>query len=254
VNPTSRVREANVNILVVENYSLRTQLLIEGLNEATGCRVFHSSTLAEGLHRLVETRPDLILLNLDESHLRTISAVRYIRVTANDQQVRCPTMIVLGDSWLTVAEVACCRDLEATFMLREPAQPIYYEARIALWRRSLKKYPRTIRFERHSCSWSMHFCLGMSSRQILASTQLMRLALLLASGRDAYTVEEIADELRICRQSVKKYMHDLDCAVNLALGDLVESRERIFWMKRVPGGSLCGIKANVVFTYRLHSR
>lgn len=236
-----------MNILVVENYSFCTQHLMEGLNEATACRVYHSSSLVEALRRFEEIRPDLIVLNLEQSHLNALSAVRKIRMAANEIPVRCPAVIVVGNSFLNVAEAASCRDLEATFLLREAQELIYFETRIALWSRKIKKYERTIRFERHSGTWSMYLQLGMSWRQILVPTQPMRLALLLAGGREAYTVEEIADELGICRQSVKKYIFVLNRAVNPAQSELIETGERIFWMVRSAGGTICGLRSNVVW-------
>jgi DNA-binding NarL/FixJ family response regulator len=236
-----------MKIHVIENYSMCTQHLIEGLNEATGCRIYHSSNLEEGLQRLEELRPDVILLSLDQRHHHNASCgVRKIQGSADAVLARWPVIILLGSSYPNVAEAASCRDLGAIFMLRHPEQPIYYEARVALWLRNAKKFIWTIRFERHSGTWSMHICSGMCSRQIIVPTQPMRLALLLASGREAYTVEEIADELRICRQSVKKYISDLNRAAVLAVRDLNESMERIFWMDRRPGGTLCGLKANII--------
>ncbi|MDP9050764.1 MAG: HTH domain-containing protein [Acidobacteriota bacterium] len=77
--------------------------------------------------------------------------------------------------------------------------------------------------------------------------QIGKLLLLLLRG--TYTVDMLADTLGISRQSVKKYMRELNRAIKLMLDEMHLSDPVMspVWMKRGPGGTLCGLRANPVW-------
>jgi len=59
----------------------------------------------------------------------------------------------------------------------------------------------------------------------------------------------LADELGICRQSVKKYMLALRRAYDLVRSEtgIKEPGSSVVWMKRSAGGTLCGLRATIVW-------
>jgi hypothetical protein len=129
---------------------------------------------------------------------------------------------------------------------REVPQAVYEEARLAFWKRATRRHETTILID---CRNGHHFLfVGSPAAPVRLGMQLTRLAVLLLSGSESYTVEFLADELGICRQSVKKYFFDLRRAFVQAQMQCAGPVLELFWMEKRPGGSVCGVRANVVWS------
>jgi DNA-binding NarL/FixJ family response regulator len=237
-----------VKTLVIEAYSAETQVFMEELNAATGCNVYHAQSVDAGLRVVRDQRPDAVLVNLDQLNVEGWQVVERIRCEAREARERCPYVILLSARPRPVSDAAKCRELQAVCMFREFWPAIWEELRIVFWVRQFRKHKSTIRIEFNGASYSLHFSAGRSSTQMRVAARPAELAVLLARGRESYTVEEIADALGVCRQTVKKYMRELREASLQAQRDLLVSEPdtRIFWMERRAGGTICGVKANII--------
>ncbi len=234
--------------LMVEQYSPATQVFIEGLNAATGCVVDHAQSIDEGLGVIRAKRPDLVLVNLDQLRADAWSVAERIRHETTDAISKCPHIVVLSKMPRPIRDAAKCRDLQAVCMLREFWPPIYEEARVALWLRYTKKFRSTLRIEFAQGHHSLHFCTNITSQQLRLSSRLAQMAVIMAGRLEFYAVEQLADELGVCRQTIKKYMLELREASLQTQRELMisEPDKTIFWMERRPGGTICGIRANIV--------
>ncbi len=233
--------------LVIEAYSAETQVFIEELNGAIGCNVYHAQSVEAGLQVLRDQHPDAVIVNLDLLNVEGWRVVERIRCEARDVRIRCPYVILLSAKPRPLSDAAKCRELQAVCMFRDFWPAIWEELRVIFWMHQFRKFRSTIRVDFNGASYSLHLCAGRSSTQMLVAARPAELAVLLAGGREYYTVEEIADALGVCRRTVKKYMRELREASLQAQRDLLipEPDTRIFWMERRPGGTICGVKANI---------
>lgn len=239
--PTSRA-------LVVERYSMEAQLFLEELNGA-GCDPYYAQSLDEGLRTMKEKRVPVMVINVDEQEGKAWQVVERIRSEARDALMGCPYLILLSARELPFEEVRKCWKLHVVWMLREEWPAIFREVRRALCIREPQKMNSTIRFERHQGHYALYHCEGMASAHICVGFQPAKQAVILAGGRIAYSVEEIADILGVTRPTVKKYMWELREGDLLAQQQLqiVEPDRNIFWTERRPGGTILGIRANIVW-------
>jgi hypothetical protein len=142
-----------------------------------------------------------------------------------------------------------CLDMQVRCMLRQFAPPIYEEVRAGFWFRETRTRGSTIRIEHEQGHYYLYICVGMFSEQIEVGGQPSRLAAMLAGGRASYLLETLADELEVCRQTIKKYIWELRHSCLRAQRKLLvtELDENVFWMARHPGGTRCGITAKVIW-------
>lgn len=235
------------NALVVEPYTPATYAFIDGLHEATHCRVRHSETLEDGLRTMEQTYCDVLIVTITSQLQSATRIVERIRSRAVDLLIRPPDIVLLFKDSFPVPEVQKCRELDAMCFRRELLHAVYDEARLAFWKRATRKYEVTFRIDyRHG----HHFLfVGPPAAQIVLGPQLTRLAVLLLNGNESYTVEYLADELSICRQSVKKYFSELRRAFEgaFARSDIGGRIAEIFFMEKRVGGTVCGVKANVIW-------
>lgn len=232
--------------LMVERYSPATQAFMEGLNAATGSSVDHAESVDEAVRTMLAMNPELLIINLDQLHGEAWSVADRLRREACDAMIRCPHMILLSSAPQPVGDAARCRDLQAMCMLQAFWPPIFEEARIALWMRRRKKYRSTLRILLSGGHHTVHFCTGTFSRQLRVPSRPAKMAAIMAGRLDYYSVEQLADQLEVCRQTVKKYIYELRRA-SLEIQREVkipDPDEGIFWMERRPGGTICGVKAN----------
>ena len=163
--------------------------------------------------------------------------------------MQCPYMIFLSTRRLQIQEASKCWKLHVTCMLRDSWPAIFEEVRKALWLRQTRKMKSTIRFSRYQGHYVLHQCVDMTQAHISVAFQPAKVAVILTGGLVAYTVQRIADELGVCCQTVKKYMWELRERSLLAQQELhvLEPDKDIFWMERRAGGTVCGIKANLIW-------
>lgn len=229
-----------MNALLIEPYTPDTSAFIDGLHELTYCRVRHDETIEAGIQTMEQTYCDIVLVTITSRSLAAPKLVEQIRTHAYDRHIRPPDVILLFNNSLPIPDALRCRELGAMSLRRDVPQAVYEEARLAFWRRAIRKHELTVRVDYRN---GHHFLfVGSSPVSVELSAQLTRLAVLLFSGNKSYTVEYIADELEICRQSVKKYVCELRRIFMEACGHCV------FWMEKRPGGTVCGVKANIVWS------
>ncbi len=235
--------------LIVEKYSPATYAFIEGLRAATGFAVDHLGNLEEALDFMVEKHLDTILVNVGHLGIDPCRATEAIRLRAKNSLVKCPQIILLSVVPLPLDEVGRCRGMQAMCMLRQFAPAVYEEVRAGFWFHVTRTRGSTIRIEHYQGHYYLDYVLGMFSEQIEVGDQPSRLAALLAGRRRSHLLETLADELEVCRQTIKKYMWELRHACLCAQRKLLVSEldENVFWMARGPGGTRCGISARIVW-------
>jgi hypothetical protein len=196
-----------------------------------------------------DKRPSVMLVNLDEQEGKAWQVAEQIRSEARDALMKIPSLIFLSAQELPIEDVRKICKLHFVWMRREWWPAILQEVRRALWIREPQKMNSTLRFEHHQGHYTLHHCFDTASAQICVGFQPAKLAVVLGGGRAAYTVEEIANILDVTRPTVKKYMWELREGDLLAQKQLqiVEPDRNIFWTERRPGGTLLGIRANIVW-------
>ena len=233
--------------LLIEPYSPDTYAFIDGLHDVTHCRVRHDQTIEDGLKTMEQTYCDLVLVTIAPQSSGALKVVEQIRSRASDLLVRPPEVILLFNKALPIPEALRCRDLGAMSMRRDVPQAIYEETRLAFWKRATRKHEVTVRVDYRNGHHLLY--VGTPPVPVDLGAQLLRLAVLLLSGNESYTVEYLADELGVCRQSVKKYFLDLRRAFVRAHAQCeIGSRSgEIFWMEKRSGGTVCGMRANPIW-------
>ena len=238
-----------MKLLLIEPYAPETYPFISGLHEATYCDVLHAQSLDEGLSTMKEKRVSVMIVNLDKQEGKAWQVAERIRSEARDAFIRCPYLIFLSARKLPIEDIRKCCKLDVAWMLREWWPAIFQEVRRALWIREPQKMNSTLRFECHQGHHVLYQCVDAASEQIGVAFQVAKLAFILTGGLNSYTLQSIADELGVCCQSVKKYMWELRERSVLAQQKLhvFEPDRGIFWMERRAGGTVCGIKANIIW-------
>jgi hypothetical protein len=236
-----------MNALVIERYSPATYVLIDGLNEAARCRVRHKESLEDGLREMEQVYFDVILVKIEENAIVGSAVVERIRAWATELVVPRPSVILMFEGSLPLHDAAKCKSMNASYLRRNIPQVIYDEARVVCWRSRTTKYDRAITVEFRN--GHHFFYLGSSLMPVEMAAQLAKLAAILVSGNESYSVEYLADELGICRQSVKKYCFELRRVFTSAQqlnGEEGRTKE-IVWMEKRPGGTICGVRSNVIW-------
>ena len=238
-----------MRVLCIEKCSSATYPFIDGLHATTHCSVYHDESLDAGLCTMRQRYFDLVLVTFEQPPTRAWEIVDRIQSCAKDLPIRCPQVILLSEKPLPVPDALKCRDLGAMSMLREFPQPVYEEAKLAFWKRATRKHDLILRIDFCNGHHTISLGIGSSFVPLELGTQLTKKVLILAGGNESYPVEFIADELGICRQSVKKYMAESRHASIVAQGKLpvADPIKDVFWMERRPGGTVCGINANIVW-------
>jgi hypothetical protein len=235
--------------LCIEKLTPATYPFIDGLHATTHCSVYHDESLDAGLRTMGQRYFDLILVTHEQLPARASEIVGRIHSYAKDLLIRCPEVILLSEEPLPVQDALKCRDMQAMCMLREFPQPVYEEAKLAFWKRATRKHDLTLRIAFCSGHYDISLGIGSSFVSLELGSQLTKQVLILSGGNESYPVEFIADKLGICRQSVKKYMAELrrTSIVTQREVGIADPEKNAFWMERRPGGTVCGLKVNVVW-------
>jgi hypothetical protein len=186
---------------------------------------------------------DLILVTTNPQLPVGSKIVESIRSRATGLPVLPPDIILLFHNSPPLLDTLKCRELGIMCMRRDFPQTVYEEARLVFWKRATRKYKAMIRVdyrEGHHLVFA-----GLPPTHVEMGSQLTRFAVILLSGNGSYSLEYVADELGVCRQSVKKYFLDIRRAFARAQPQF--DWDEIFWMERRPGGTVCGVRANVIW-------
>lgn len=220
--------------LMIEPHSPATYPFIIGLHETTHCQVRHERTLDAGLKTMAQAFCGLVLVAMNEQLPSASEIVGRIASRATELLVRRPYVILLFENSIPIPDALKCREMGAMCMRREFPQVIYDEARLACWMNATRKHDTTIRIAFRAGRHALYF--GSSPVETSLGAQLTKLVVILLGGKESYSLEYLADELGICRQSVKKYVFE----IRRIFGN-------IFWIERRSGGSVCGVTANGVW-------
>jgi hypothetical protein len=247
---TSQMSRVSGKVLLIEEPSAETGIFIEQMHAAVGCRVAHARSVDDGLLQLTQEHEDvdIILNTVSRDPDEALRVLDRVRAFAAEELIRHPYLIALGSEVLPPSFGATCMDMDVGFILRESPKQVHATVKAIYWRLRTRKHRVTIRVEHLNGNYVCHLCGANSSKVMRLGPQLGRLLLILARGRRFYAVEALATELGISKQSVKKYMKALRATYDKARAGLLisENGEFVFWMDRGPGGTLCGLRANVV--------
>jgi hypothetical protein len=242
-------RSFPMRALLIEKYSSATDPFIQRLHETTHCSVFHDQSIEEAFCTMRREHVDLVLVTLEKQPVEAAQIVEQIQSYAGNMLIKCPHLIMLSKQSLPIGDARRCRDRRTMCMLRESPEAVCEEARVLFSMLGTRPLNSTIQIEYRNGHHTVSFCSGTFSEEIQGGLYLIKTAVILAGGKKSYAVEFVADELGVCRQSVKKYLHELNRAAVLAQQQLnIDKPERhIFWMERAVGGTRCGARANFVW-------
>ena len=235
--------------LLIEKYAAGTYPFIDGLHQETYCRVRHEQSLDVGLRILQQEYFDIVLVTVEQQTVSALQIFEAIRAQARELLVRCPYVILLSER-PEQADLIKCTDLGAKLMFRQHADPVYLEAKLLFAMLDRRPFKSTIRIDFQNGHHTAYFAFSTAWAEIEAANRLLKTAVTMAGGKKSYTVEWVADALGICRQSAKQYIcllnqKTFDIQLNLGIAEPVAD---VFWMRKELGGTLCGIRANIVWT------
>jgi hypothetical protein len=240
-----------MKLLHIEEWTTETDHLIQDLHAGTGCAIEHAKSIDEALFKLLQNggRIDLITLTAGGRADDVLGFPERVRTLTANNLIRCPEMVVLAATMLPLPCAAKLLDQQVICLLRSSEKSITEMIRILLWRLRSARSGLVIRIEFRGGNYRFFICGTGCSQEIELSTQIGRLLRLLLREFNSYTVEMLADELGISRQSVKKYMRELRAAIAIAMTKIKSpAAPEIVWMRRLPGGTLCGIRAHPIWS------
>jgi hypothetical protein len=237
-----------MKVLHIEQWSEATNVFIQDLHAGTGCRIEHAASIDEGLSKIVQNHGniDIAIYSVGPTPYGVLHFQKRVRTMTADALIRCPQLVALASSPLPLPYAAKCLDQQVIYLLRDSPSQVIETVKVMLWRIRNPKSGPTIRIEFNGGHYRFFICGLTTSEEIRVSAQIGKLLLLLLRGLKAYTVEMLAAELGISRQSVKKYMRDLRVIVESALKSVCafEPIVDLVWMERGSGGTLCGMRAH----------
>jgi hypothetical protein len=238
-----------MKILVIEEWSDATNVFIHELHAGTGCSIEHAGSFDEGLLKIEQRHGgiDIVLYAIPPTSSDTLVFPERIRAMAADALFRCPHLILLTSSPLALPCAVKCMDRQVVYLLREYPNQIVEIVRALLWKIRSSKPGPTIRVEFRREHYRFFICGITASEEIVVSRQIGRLLLLMLRG--THTVDVVAEELDVLPKTVKKYMRALRLIIESLLEqmNMAEPNADVVWMKRGPGGTLCGLRANPVW-------
>jgi len=239
-----------MRILVIEEWSEATNVFIQGLHTGTACRIEQAESIDDGLLRILHGGGsiDIVICTVDHAPDDALRLPERVRTATSHALIRCPQMVVLASPPLPLPYAAKCMDQRVTYLLRDSTEQVFETVKVMLWRLRAVKSGPTIRIEFRGGHYQFFICAPTSSEEIRVSTRIGQLLLLLAREFKACTVEMLAAELGISRQSVKKYIRELRLVLDSVARRLFVSESlSMVWMERGPGGTLCGLRVHPIW-------
>jgi hypothetical protein len=238
-----------MRILVIEEWSMTANKLIQELHSGTGSSIEHASTFDEGLCKIEQGHGsiDIVMYTVASQFSDAIAFPERVRVLTDEGIFRCPALVLLASSPLPLSCAVKCMDRQIIYLLRGCPMQIIETVRVLLWKIRTSKSGLTIRIEFCGGHYRFFICGAIASEEIVASTQIGRLLLLLLGG--TRTAEMLADRLGVSRKTVKKYMRELKLIIDLLMRrmGITELMPNVVWMERRSGGTLCGLRVNPVW-------
>jgi DNA-binding NarL/FixJ family response regulator len=240
-------------ILLVEQQTHSSITLAAGLTRATGWRVLLSKSIEEASRYIAAIKGDLkiIAITVDRDYGEALWMIRAIREQASTNRIPCPQMLVLSLFPQSPDVPLMFERVGVHYLLRSSQDQIVETVKKLQWEDRTKKSLPTIIVRRSDGHIRIVVIkIGFFEREMRLGPRLRTLIEYLAlHSRVEHTTEMIADALGVCRQTVKEYMFRLRSAFNAVLGDLDIglTGENVFWTRRIDGGYVHGLAANVQF-------
>ncbi|GEM_PF-3715170 len=238
-------------ILLNEKSMDSTATLLAHLERATGWRVLHAESPSVGLRYASTLRSTLkvAIVTTGRDFSQAQNFVRQLKNASAAKGIECPRFMALSLLSQGPEVAVAFEKLGAHYLLRAYSEQIVEVVKKIQWQCRMEKHLPTIILRRcggHVAQISVK--TGCAEVQIQAGPKLRELAeYLMLHSRTEHTTEMLADALGVCRQSVKEYLLRLRRAFNRArAGTCVgASGEQVFWTRKVSGGYVHGISANV---------
>lgn len=238
-----------MRILVIEEWSAAANSLIQELHAGTGCSIDQAGSFDEGLHKIEQGYGciNIVLYTVGPASHGALMFPERVRAMTDDALFRCPHFVLMASAPLALPCAVKCMDRHVVYLLRDYPTQIVETVRTLLWRIRTSKPGPTIRVEFRGGHYRFFLCGPTAAEEIIVSAQIGRLLLLLLRG--TYTVDMLAEELGVLPKTIKKYMHALRLIIESLLKqmNMAEPYIDVVWMKRGPGGTLCGLRANPVW-------
>jgi hypothetical protein len=237
-----------MRILYVEEWSDAANSLIQQLHRETGCRIEHADTVDEAMTKieLGHGNIDLVIWAANPAD-DVLGFSERIRITTSEALIRRPHCVVIPLAPLSLPIAVKCMDRQIICLVRDYPKQITGVIRALLCKIRSSKPGPTIRVVFDKGHYRFFVCGPTTSEELAVSAQIGKLLLLLLEG--VRTVDLLADNLGVSRVSVKKYILELRLALASLLQqmNMQESTVQVLWMRRAPGGTLCGLNANAVW-------
>lgn len=235
-----------MKILVIEEWSGATNAFIRELHAGTGCSIEHAGSFDAGLLKIEQGHGgiDIVLYAIPPTSSDILAFPKRVRAVAADALFRCPHLVLLASSPLALPYAVKCMDRQVLYLLRDYPKQIVEIVRALLWKIRSSKPGPTIRVEFRGGYYRFFISGPATSEEVVVSRQIAILLLLLL--RRTYTVELLAEKLGVLPKTVKKYMWTLRLIIESLMErmNMTEPNVDVVWMKRGPGGTLCGLRAN----------
>jgi hypothetical protein len=238
-------------ILLVEPLTVRTTSLITALQKIIGWRVIHAQSDSEALVLIRTLRGELkvTLITIGRKHDRALSLIHRLNENASVLSVPQPCVVVLSLVPEMPNLAISYEKLGAHYLLRAYPEQIVEVVRKLQWQSRADKTLLTILLRRRSGHiTTILIRQGAGEVPVILGPRLRKtIEYFVLHPKTEHTTEMVADALGVCRQSVKEYMLRLRRALDRACvnGSLAWQGRDILWTRRIEGGFIHGIRANV---------
>jgi hypothetical protein len=238
-------------ILLVERLTERTTSLITALRKTIGWQVIHTQSDSEALVLIRTLRAELkvTLITIGRKHDRALSLIRRLNENASILHIPQPYVVVLSLVPEMPNLAVGFEKVGAHYLLRAYPEQIVEVVRKLQWQSRTDKALLTILLRRRAGHITT-VLIRQSTVEvpvILGPRLRKTIEYFVLHPKTEHTTGMVADALGVCRQSVKEYLLRLRRALDRACvnGSLAWQGKDILWTRRIEGGFIHGIRANV---------
>jgi hypothetical protein len=193
-----------------------------------------------------------MIVTVKQNPEETLRILESIRSELRGRTLRLPEIVALVPVELAQPVAAQYRLAAIPTILRRVPDQLYSEVRLLGWMRNAAGDKTTFRIGFLNGHYTVILCGTVHAEEVPLTDQLRQLFILLANSQSsALTVEQLADALGVCRQTIKKYMAELR-----ARYDAVNARVRasqtgaeVFLTTRAAGGTLHQLDARIIWDF-----
>jgi len=242
--------EKSRKVLLVEPRNELNQKLSHQIEHETGWKVLHVESLQAALERIAVMRGQLkiVIVTINGNVGPVKRFLQQVARLAAIQGTRRPRTLLLSQTRQRPEIADCFEKMGAHLCLRYQDQVLDIVKRFQWQSRATPTLPTLVVERRAGHVAALFLKYDVATQEVHGGPRLRALAEhLVVHAKTAHSTEMLADALGVCKQSVKEYILRLRYALDHACHQLGIglSGQQIVWTRKLPGGFVHGLTANV---------